>query len=108
MQLNKQTIQKKLESLTNQTQLLDLSNNQALGDYLIVIPVTITERGITSRNRQYEERPDIGLVISVGDDVTGIEPGDVVFFGEYSHFQVVHDSIEYLVLRQEDIFMKAG
>lgn len=105
--LNKQEIQTKLETIKKQTELLNLSNHKALGDYVIVVPAEIQEPGITSRATQFEDRPDIGLIVSVGTDVTSVTEGDVVFFGKYSHVQVTHDDVIYLVMRSEDIYCVA-
>lgn len=88
-------------------ELLQLSNHQALGDYVIVVPAEIQEPGITSRSVQFEDRPEIGLVVSVGPDANGIEEGNVVFFGKYSHVQVTHDDVVYLIMRAEDIYLVA-
>lgn len=101
--LKKQEIQNTLKKLQTQTELLVLSNHKALGDHLIIVPAVIKEPGITDRAVQYEDRPDVGLVVSVGNDVTSVKEGDVVFFGQYSHYQITHDDVTYLVLREEDL-----
>lgn len=93
--------------MKQQTNLLTLSNHKALYDYVIVVPAVIDEPGIAKRSVQFEDRPDIGIVTAVGDKVEGIEVEDVVFFGQYSHFQVTHDDITYLIMRAEDIFCVA-
>ncbi len=54
-----------------------------------------------------EDRPEIGIVTAVGEDVTLVSDGDVVFFGQYSHTQVTHDDITYLIMRSEDIYLVA-
>ena len=75
-----------------------------MGDYIVVVPATIKEAGITSKASQFEDRPDMGLLVSVGDNVTGMVEGDVIFFGQYSHVQVTHDDIIYLIMRSEDVY----
>ena len=106
--LNKQEIKKKLESIKTQAELLNLSQHKALGEYIIVVPAEIQEPGITSRAAQFEDRPEVGLVVSVGADVKEeVSAGDVVFFGKYSHVQITHDDIVYLVMRVEDIYCVA-
>lgn len=87
--------------------MLQLSNHQALGDYVIVVPAEIQETGITSRAIQFEDRPEVGIVVSAGPDVNGIQEGGVVFFGKYSHVQVTHDDVIYLIMRAEDIYLVA-
>ena len=97
-----------LQKIESQTELLNLSNHRALGDWVIVAPANIREEGITSRAVKFEDRPDVGIIISVGELVDGIKEGDIVFFGKYSHVQVTHDEINYLVMRQEVIYCVAN
>jgi co-chaperonin GroES (HSP10) len=105
--MDKETVKSVLKELETKTQLLNLSRHKALGDWVIVAPANIREEGITSRAVQFEERPEVGLIVSVGPLVGDIEPGDIVFFGKYSHVQVTHDDINYLIMRQEDIYCVA-
>ena len=71
------------------------------------MPAIIEESGITRRSVQFEDRPDVGIVVAVGPDFESVKVGDVVFFGQYSHFQVTHDDITYLVMRAEDVYCVA-
>lgn len=93
--------------MKNQTELLQLSNHQALGDYVVVVPAEINEGGVTTRATQFEDRPEVGVVVSHGPDAQGIAEGNVVFFGKYSHVQVTHGGVTYLIMRAEDIFVVA-
>lgn len=93
-----------MKEIQNKTELLELSQHKAVGDYIIVVPAEIKEPGITSRATQYEDRPEIGIVVAVGEQVDGIEVGSVVFFGKYSHVRISHDDVEYLIMRLEDIY----
>jgi co-chaperonin GroES (HSP10) len=106
--MDKQNITEKLKKLKEKTELLRLSEHRALGDYLIVVPVEIKEPGITARAVQFEDRPEVGLVTAVGAMIEDIEPGDVIFFGKYSHVQVTHDDIIYLIMRSEDVYCVAN
>lgn len=105
--LNKEKIKSRLKELSSKTELLNLGAHKAQGDYVVVVPVEIQEPGITSRASQFEDRPEIGLVVSVGDNIVGIAENDVVFFGKYSTVQVTHDDIIYLIMRSEDIYCVA-
>ena len=105
--MGKETVKLKLKSLETKTSLLNLSQHNALGDWVIVAPAIIKEEGITSRAVQFEERPEVGVIVSAGPLVENLSPGDVVFFGKYSHVQVTHDEINYLIMRQEDIYCVA-
>lgn len=94
-----------MEEVKTNTSLLSLNKHKALYDSVIVVPAVIEEPGITRRSVQFEDRPDVGIVVAVGDDVGDVvNVGDIVFFGQYSHFQVTHDDITYLVMRVEDIY----
>lgn len=100
-----------LNKVQNQTELLNLSNHKALGGWVIVAPANIVESGVTSRATKFEDRPDVGILVSVGEEVsneTELSVGDIVFFGKYSHVQVTHDEINYLVMRYEDIYCVAN
>lgn len=90
--------------LKTKSELLSLNSHKTLGDYIIVVAAEIVEPGITSRVSQFEDRPEIGLVVGVGESVTTIAEGDVVFFGKYSSIQVTHDEITYLIMRHEDVY----
>lgn len=74
---------------------------------MIVVPVEIEQPGVTKRSVQFEDRPQTGLVVSVGDEISNILPGDVVFFGEYSHVKITNDDITYLIMRDEDVYCVA-
>jgi len=104
MKLTKEQIKKKLESVRNKPELLQLSSHETLGDHIIVVPAEIHEDGITSRVTQFEDRPEIGLVVSVGERVSKVEVGRLVFFGKYSTTQLTYDGITYLILREEDVY----
>lgn len=108
--MNKQEILEKQKRLANSQSLLNLANHQATNDYVIVVPIEIREPGITTHVTQWEDRPNTGFVLSSGHWAaeSGINPGDVVFFGEYSHTKIVHDGVTYLVMRAEDIYLVAN
>jgi co-chaperonin GroES (HSP10) len=96
-----------VKEVEQKTELLVLSNHKTLGDYLVVVPVNISQSGITTKQVQYEDRPSIGIVASVGLSVSNINEGDVVFFGQYSNDSITHDGVQYLLIRQEDIYCVA-
>lgn len=96
-----------MEKIQQTTDLLNLANHKALHDSVIVLPVEIQEEGVTRRPTKFEDRPDVGLVLAVGEEVENLKQGDVVFFGQYSHFKVTHNNKSYLVMRSEDIYCVA-
>ena len=106
--MKQEQINKKVKKIQKATNLLNLANHKALHDSVIVLPVEIEEEGITKRATKFEDRPDVGLVLSVGDEVDSMKVGDVVFFGQYSHFKVTHNKTSYLIMRAEDIYCVAN
>jgi len=72
-----------------------------------VVGADIQEPGVTTRAQQFEDRPEIGLVVAVGQEINDIEVGNVIFFGKYSHVQITHDDITYLIMRKEDVYCVA-
>lgn len=93
-----------MTEIETQSELLTLSNHKALGEWIIVVPAHIKEGGVTSKASQFEDRPDIGLLVGVGEGVDGLSVGDVIFFGKYGHQQVTYDDVIYLIMRSEDVY----
>ncbi len=106
--MTKEQIKRTLEEVSERTELLNLSNHKALGYYVIVVPASIKEPGITSRVEQFEDRPEVGLVVATGSEVSEVEAGDIIFFGKYSTVQMNHDDIAYIILREDDIYCVAS
>ncbi|HEX9593435.1 MAG TPA: co-chaperone GroES [bacterium] len=50
-----------------------------------------------------KERPHEGVVLAVGKDVEEIKEGDHVIFGKYSPEKIVMNSVEYAVIKDEDV-----
>lgn len=96
-----------MEELKKKPQILQLSQHKTLSDYVIVVPVEVTEPGVTSRATQFEDRPEVGLVVGVGPHAEGVEVGNTVFFGRFSHTQLTYDDVIYLIMRLEDIYCVA-
>lgn len=105
--MNKNQILEQIQKIEAQTSLLDLSQHKVLNKHLIAVPVYIKESGVTTRAAQFEDRPEVGLVVGVAEDVEGVKKGDVIFFGKYSTTQITHDGIQYQILREEDIYCVA-
>jgi len=93
--------------LEKKSELLEIHNHKTIGEWIVVVPTEIKETGVTSRSSQFEDRPGVGLVVSVGDTVDNMKEGDVIFFGKYSHVKITHNEIEYLIMRSEDVYCVA-
>jgi len=50
-----------------------------------------------------KEKPKIAKIVAVGKEVKEIKVGDRVVYGGYSHNPIKIDSVEYLIIKQEDI-----
>lgn len=96
-----------MEQIRKSPELLSLHNHKTLGDYVVVVPAVIDEPGITTRAAQFEDRPEVGLVVSIGDNVDDIPVGSTIFFGKYSTVQITHDDIIYNIMRREDVYCVA-
>lgn len=50
-----------------------------------------------------KEKPLMGIVKAVGNEVKDVNAGDKVVFGKYSGTEVKLDGVEYLILKLEDV-----
>lgn len=91
---------------------LDISKFNILYDNVFVKGVEIEERDGIIKPSQYDDKPEIGEVIKVGEgrifDNGNIVPlkvkaGDTVYFNKYSTVKFNFDGEDYYVLREEDI-----
>lgn len=55
-----------------------------------------------------KERPLEGIVMAIGngtsDEVMVVQVGDIVLYGAYSGTTVKIEEVEYLIMRQSDVF----
>lgn len=78
---------------------------KALGDNVILKEETkeeVSASGIILDGVS-KERPEIGIVLSVGSKVHDVKEGDKVVFRKYAPDNLKIDGEEYLVVREEDI-----
>jgi chaperonin GroES len=50
-----------------------------------------------------KEKPQSGKVESAGDEVKTLKVGDKILFDRYSGSKINLDSIEYLIVKEEDV-----
>ena len=50
-----------------------------------------------------KEKPVLAVVEAVGPDVKGIKKGDKIIYKEYSTTELKIDSVEYLIVKEEDV-----
>ena len=85
-------------------------NIKPLGDRVLVEPAqaeTKTAAGIIIPDTA-KEKPQRGKVIAVGagkkDEPMTVKEGDMVLYGKYSGTEINVDSVEYLIMRESDIY----
>ena len=64
-----------------------------------------TDSGIIIPEQAKEkEKPNRGTVISVGEKIENIKPGDRVLFGKFAGTEVVTEEKKYLIMKYQDLF----
>jgi len=54
------------------------------------------------------EKPKIAVVLAAGPAVREIKAGDKIIFGGYSNTDIKIDGVEYMLIKQENIFAKVN
>ncbi len=85
-------------------------NIKPLADRVVVEPAPAEERtasGIIIPDTA-KEKPMKGTVVAVGpgkkDEPMTLKVGDVVLYGKYSGTEVKIDGVDYLIMRESDIY----
>jgi chaperonin GroES len=52
------------------------------------------------------EKPKIATVVAVGPAVLDIKAGEKIIFGGYSNTDIKVEGVEYMLIKQENIFAK--
>lgn len=79
-----------------------------LADYVVVQQEeaqTKTASGLLLPDKG-AEKPKIATVLAVGPAVTDVKAGDRVVFGGYSNTDVKVEGIDYLLVKNENIYAK--
>ena len=50
-----------------------------------------------------KEKPVVAAVVAVGPEVKGVKAKDKILYKEYSTTEIKIDSVEYLIVKEEDI-----
>ena len=93
---------------------IDLLTGKLLYDQVLIEPIVLEDsaNGLVNA-QQYEDKPEFGKVLLVGngrllDTGTVVKPlvkvGDTVLFQKYSAQKVRVNSVDYLLIREEDIY----
>ena len=85
-------------------------NIKPLADRVLVQPEAAEEKtasGIIIPDTA-KEKPMRGTVIAAGkgkkDEPMTVKPGDTVLYGKYSGTELTVNNVEYLIMRESDIF----
>ncbi len=91
---------------------VDIREFNILYDNVFVKGINISVRDGIYRPAQYEDKPEIGEVINIGNGrllengttvPLAVKIGDVVYFNKYSSTKFNFDGEDYYIVREEDI-----
>mgnify|MGYP001578887949 CR=1 FL=1 len=87
-------------------------NFQPLFDKVLIKRREIEEKTasgiILAAQAQESMRPYMGDVLKIGEKVTKVKAGDLVYFDAYAGRTLELGAIEYLIMREEEIFGVEG
>jgi chaperonin GroES len=104
-----------VEKAKSHQEVRNLLRHQLLQDNVLIASVEFETDGKVYRPNQYEDKPEFGVVLSVGqgrllDNGTRVPSpvveGDFVVFGKYSSVKVRAEGVDFLFVRDEDIMSK--
>lgn len=91
---------------------LDIASFNVLYDNVFVKGIEIEERDGIVKPAQYDDKPELGLVIKIGSGrlfdsgetvPLMVKEGDTVYFNKYSTVKFNFNGEDYFVVREEDI-----
>lgn len=77
---------------------LKIVNNQ-----ILVAPVKVKQTSGLVKPEQYEDKPEFGRVLRVGDKIEGVKEGDIILFGKWSTLKLTINGKDYLIMRGDDL-----
>ncbi len=85
-----------------------MSKIKPLADYVVAQQEKAEEKTASGiyLPTQAQEQPKIAKVLAVGKDIKEIKVGDRIIYGGYSNTEVKHAGIDYLLIKEENIFAK--
>lgn len=75
---------------------------KAIGDRILIQPVEIKQGTLLITN----QKPTQFTVIDVGDEVTKVKPGDIVYLEKHYGVEIDHEAQKYLVIVEGSILAK--
>ena len=113
----RETLEKLLQTTKQIKEVNNLLEHEPLQDSVIILPMDFDEDDTIVNPRQYEDKPEWGIVISVGKGrtlesgevlVPEVKEGDMVVFGAYASTTVRSHGQDFFFLRAVDILSKYG
>jgi chaperonin GroES len=87
-----------------------MSKLRPLSDRVLVAPCAAEEKtagGIIIPDNA-KEKPQKGTVVAIGTGKQGepmiVKEGDTVLYGKYAGTELTHEGVDYLIMRETDIF----
>lgn len=68
------------------------------------VPEKVGNIFIPPTNKELESTE--GRVLAIGDTVTDVEVGEVIYYGKYAGFKFTRGDAEYVFLNEEDVLGK--
>jgi len=93
-----------MKTKTKQTKIeFDITKFKFLRDLLLIKAIRPEGTNGLVDPHSYEDKPEFGTVIAVGDEVKDIKVGDVVRFGKYSTENIRTKGQDYFIVHSEDL-----
>jgi co-chaperonin GroES (HSP10) len=73
-----------------------------------LVPVDFDTDGVTYDPKNYEDKPEYAMVVSMGPDVHSVEPGEFVLFEKYSAMNINVFEVDFIFIKEENILSKYG
>lgn len=62
-----------------------------------------TKSGLIIPDSAKKDRPERGEVVAIGDAISGVAVGDIVYFGGYDNQEIEIDDTTYLIIKHDNI-----
>ena len=93
--------------MTKKPNKIDIDKLTILGDNILLEPVELEDNEVVLKPEQYEDKPEFGLIISMGKNVQSVlTTGELVVFNKYSTTKIRVNGHDYLFIREEDVLGK--
>lgn len=73
-----------------------------VGKRILIQPVEVKHGTLLLTN----QKPTQFKVVAIGDEVTKVQPGNVIYLEQHYGFEIEHESIKYFVIDEHSILAK--